>query len=46
MRFVEKGLWATLDRFQTSGFSRRWISGVREFTVEAKNLRRVIKTMD
>ena len=30
----------------TSGFSRRCISGVREFTVEAKNLRRVIKTMD
>jgi len=44
VRFVEKGLWAMLDRFQhTSRFSRRCISGVREFTVEAKNLRSVIK---
>jgi hypothetical protein len=30
----------------TSGFSRRCISGVREFAVEARNLRSVIKTMD
>ncbi len=28
------------------GFSRRYIGGVREFTVEAKNLRGVIKEMD
>ena len=26
----------------TSGFSRRYTGGVREFTVEAKNLRGVI----
>ena len=30
----------------TSGFSRRYTEGVREFTVEAKNLRGVIKEMD
>jgi hypothetical protein len=30
----------------TSGFSRRCISGVREFAVEAKNLRSVIKAVD
>jgi len=31
----------------TSGFSRRYTTGgVREFTVEAKNLRGVIKEMD
>ena len=30
----------------TSGFSRRYTGGVREFTVEAKNLRGVIKEMD
>jgi hypothetical protein len=29
----------------TAGFSRRY-TGVREFTVEAKNLRGVIKAMD
>src|ERR1700720_2824173 len=29
-----------------SGFSRRYTGGVREFTVEAKNLRGVIKEMD
>ncbi len=27
----------------TTGFSRRYTGGVREFTVEAKNLRGVIK---
>jgi molybdopterin synthase sulfur carrier subunit len=30
----------------TSGFSRRYTGGVREFTVEAKNLHGVIKAMD
>ena len=30
----------------TSGFSRRYTGGVREFTVEARNLRGVIKEMD
>src|SRR5947209_20437431 len=30
----------------TSGFSRRYTGGVREFTVDAKNLRGVIKEMD
>jgi molybdopterin synthase sulfur carrier subunit len=30
----------------TSGFSRRYTGGVREFTVEAKNLRGVIKEVD
>ena len=30
----------------TTGFSRRYTGGVREFTVEAKNLRGVIKEMD
>ena len=30
----------------TSGFSRRYTGGVREFTVEAKNLRGIIKEMD
>jgi molybdopterin synthase sulfur carrier subunit len=30
----------------TAGFSRRYTDGVREFTVEAKNLRGVIKAMD
>ena len=30
----------------TTGFSRRYTGGVREFTVEAKNLRGVIKAMD
>ena len=30
----------------TAGFSRRYTGGVREFTVEAKNLRGVIKAMD
>src|SRR5271165_4960554 len=30
----------------TSGFSRRYTGGVREFTVEARNLRGVIKAMD
>jgi sulfur-carrier protein len=30
----------------TSGFSRRYTDGLREFTVEAKNLRGVIKEMD
>jgi molybdopterin synthase sulfur carrier subunit len=30
----------------TAGFSRRYTGGVREFTVEAKNLRGVIKEMD
>jgi len=30
----------------TAGFSRRYTSGVREFTVEARNLRGVIKAMD
>jgi sulfur-carrier protein len=29
----------------TSGFSRRYTGGVREFTVEARNLRGVIKEM-
>ena len=35
-------------RVQSSprGFSRRYTGGVREFTVEAQNLRGVIKTMD
>ena len=30
----------------SSGFSRRYTGGVREFEVEAKNLRGVIKAMD
>jgi hypothetical protein len=30
----------------TSGFSRRYTGGVREFEVEAKNLRGVLKAMD
>jgi sulfur-carrier protein len=30
----------------TAGFSRRYTDGVREFTVEARNLRGVIKEMD
>ena len=30
----------------TAGFSRRYTGGVREFTVEARNLRGVIKAMD
>ncbi|HEX3522249.1 MAG TPA: hypothetical protein VHT52_09200 [Stellaceae bacterium] len=30
----------------TAGFSRRYTGGVREFTVEARNLRGVIKEMD
>ena len=30
----------------TTGFSRRYTGGVREFEVEAKNLRGVIKAMD
>ena len=30
----------------TAGFSRRYTGGVREFEVEAKNLRGVIKEMD
>ena len=30
----------------TAGFSRRYTGGVREFTVEAKNLRGVIKAVD
>jgi sulfur-carrier protein len=30
----------------TTGFSRRYTGGVREFEVEAKNLRGVIKEMD
>jgi sulfur-carrier protein len=30
----------------TAGFSRRYTGGQREFTVEAKNLRGVIKAMD
>ena len=30
----------------TAGFSRRYTGGVREFTIEAKNLRGVIKEMD
>ena len=30
----------------TTGFSRRYTGGVREFMVEAKNLRGVIKAMD
>jgi sulfur-carrier protein len=30
----------------TAGFSRRYTNGVREFAVEAKNLRGVIKEMD
>jgi hypothetical protein len=30
----------------TSGFSRRYTGGVREFAVEAKNLRGVLKAMD
>jgi molybdopterin synthase sulfur carrier subunit len=30
----------------TAGFSRRYTKGVREFAVEAKNLRGVIKEMD
>ncbi len=30
----------------TAGFSRRYTGGVREFEVEAKNLRGVIKAMD
>src|SRR5215471_8452013 len=30
----------------TAGFSRRYTGGVREFEVEAKNLRGVIKVMD
>ena len=29
-----------------AGFSRRYTGGVREFTVEARNLRGVIKAMD
>ena len=30
----------------TSGFSARYTGGVREFAIEAKNLRGVIKAMD
>ena len=30
----------------TSGFARRYTEGVREFEVEAKNLRGVLKAMD
>ena len=30
----------------TAGFSRRYTGGVREFEVDAKNLRGVIKAMD
>ncbi len=30
----------------SSGFSRRYTEGVREFSVEAKNLRAVIKELD
>ena len=30
----------------TAGFSRRYTGGVREFTVDAKNLRGVIREMD
>ena len=30
----------------TTGFSRRYTGGVREFEVEAKNLRGVLKAMD
>jgi hypothetical protein len=30
----------------TSGFSARYTGGVREFAIEAKNLRGVIKVMD
>jgi len=30
----------------SSGFSRRYTGGVREFTIEAKNLRGVIKALD
>jgi molybdopterin converting factor small subunit len=30
----------------TSGFSQRYTNGVREFEVEAKNLRGVIRAMD
>ncbi len=30
----------------SSGFSRRYTSGMREFTVAAKNLRGVIKALD
>jgi sulfur-carrier protein len=30
----------------TAGFSRRYTGGVREFTVEARNLRGVIKEVD
>lgn len=30
----------------TSGFSARYTGGVREFSIEAKNLRGVIKVMD
>ena len=30
----------------TSGFARRYTDGVREFEVEAKNLRGVLKAMD
>jgi hypothetical protein len=30
----------------TSGFSKRYTNGVREFEIEAKNLRGVIRAMD
>ena len=30
----------------SSGFSRRYTGGVREFAIEAKNLRDVIKALD
>ncbi|HXE52224.1 MAG TPA: MoaD/ThiS family protein [Tepidisphaeraceae bacterium] len=30
----------------TSGFARRYTGGVREFDIEAKNLRGVLKAMD
>jgi sulfur-carrier protein len=33
-------------RSGTAGFSRRYTGGAREFTVEARNLRGVIKAMD
>jgi len=33
-------------RVFTAGFSRRYTDGVREFTVEARNLSGVIKAMD
>jgi sulfur-carrier protein len=46
-RHAQGGLAMTTARVTLSnGFSRRYTGGVREFEIEAKNLRGVIKTLD